>query len=144
MEATVATILSRKGSNVITVIAEDNLASVANVLNRNRIGACPVVGRRGNVIGMISERDIVRKIAEAGDAALHLSVSDAMTSDVRVCGATDKVSQLMEVMTSIRARHLPVVSHGDLIGIISIGDVVKQRLEEAEEEVDALRSYIAS
>ena len=144
MDATVSMILSRKGSNVVTVIAEDSLASVADTLTQHRIGACPVLSRSGEVEGMISERDIVTAIAREGAAALNRPVRDVMARNVLTCSPSDRIGRIMERMTAERVRHLPVVMQGELQGIVSIGDVVKERLEEAELEVDALRTYIGS
>jgi CBS domain-containing protein len=126
------------------VVSDLTIASVADVLTRNRIGATPVADQNGRLIGIISERDIIHGLAEYGDAVLGLPVERLMTRDVVTCSLEDPIVGLMEVMTNRRIRHLPVVENGRLRGIVSIGDVVKQRLAEAQFELDELRRYISS
>ena len=99
-------------------------------------------GAGGRLAGILSERDIVRAIAEHGAAALKLPVSQVMTRNVATCGEDDTIANIMERMTAGKFRHLPVVAKGQLIGLVSIGDVVKQRVEEIEQESEALRDYI--
>jgi CBS domain-containing protein len=144
MPKRVATVLESKGHNVVTVTPSETVASVVNVLARNRIGAVPVLGPDGSLAGIISERDIIRGMSQYGAAALALAVDRLMTREVKTCAPDDQIIELMETMTLQRFRHLPVLRNGALIGIVSIGDVVKQRLEEAQSELEALRSYIAS
>jgi CBS domain-containing protein len=144
MTTTVLDVLKHKGDSVVTVVADQTIASVVGVLTRNKIGAAPVADRDGQLIGIISERDIIRGLAESGDEVLALAVDRLMTREVVTCSLQDSVVWLMEVMTNQRIRHLPVVQNGRLRGIVSIGDVVKQRLAEAQFELDELRRYITS
>ncbi|MBX9778043.1 MAG: CBS domain-containing protein [Xanthobacteraceae bacterium] len=139
---TVKTILSTKGSEVITIAPAATLEEAIAVLARNRIGAVVVVGPEQRVIGILSERDVVRALSEHGASALKQPLSQTMTRVVVTCGETDTVSDLMERMTHGRFRHIPVLEQDRLIGIISIGDVVKQRLGEMERESEQLRGYI--
>ena len=138
----VADILKTKGSNVVTSGADETVAATARLLNLKRIGAVVVCDAPGKVIGVISERDIIRGIAVNGQRALDMRVRDLMTSDVTVCKPTDTIAEVMQVMTLGRFRHLPVIEHGKLQGMISIGDVVKNRLEEADSEARSLRDYV--
>lgn len=144
MTTTVLDVLKHKGDSVVTVVADQTIASVVGVLTRNKIGAAPVADRDGQLIGIISERDIIRGLGESGDEVLALAVDRLMTREVVTCSLQDSVVWLMEVMTNQRIRHLPVVQNGRLRGIVSIGDVVKQRLAEAQFELDELRRYITS
>ena len=139
---TVKTILSTKGSEVITIAPNATLEEAIAVLNKHRIGAVVVLGAEQRVIGILSERDIVRALAERGAAAVKEPLAQTMTRVVVTCGEADTVSELMERMTRGRFRHIPVVEQDRLIGIISIGDVVKQRLGEMERESEQLRDYI--
>ena len=138
----VADILKTKGSNVVTSSADETVAATAQLLNLKRIGAVVVCDAPGKVIGVISERDIIRGIALNGQRALDMRVGDLMTSDVVVCKPTDTIAGVMQVMTLGRFRHLPVIEDGKLRGIISIGDVVKNRLEETDLEARSLRDYV--
>jgi CBS domain-containing protein len=143
MEARVSAVLKQKGDRVVTVTPQQTIASVVEVLNRNRIGAMPVMSDDGHLVGMISERDIIRGLAEHADL-LTLPVERLMTREVEICSFEDRLVEIMQVMTNQRIRHLPVIQNGALCGIISIGDVVKQRLEEVQSEVEELKSYIRS
>jgi CBS domain-containing protein len=138
----VATILKTKGSNVVTVAPGDTVAHALSVLEAHEIGAVVVSADRTRVEGILSERDIVRELARQGAAILDCKVGEMMTREVYVCEPDDTVAELMSQMTERRIRHLPVVVEGRLQGIISIGDVVKNRLGEVESEKDALREYI--
>ena len=138
----VADIIKVKGSNVVTTAADETVAATARLLNVKRIGAIVVCDAHGKVIGVISERDIIGGIAIDGQRALDMRVRDLMTSKVISCKPTDTISEVMKVMTERRFRHLPVIEDGELRGIISIGDVVKNRLEETELEARALRDYV--
>ena len=144
MAATVSDILRHKGYRVVTVAPDHSIASVVELLTGNRIGATPVVDENGRLLGIISERDIIRGLAEYGDAVLALAADRLMTREVISCSLGDPIVGLMEVMTNRRIRHLPVVKDGTLRGIVSIGDVVKQRLAEAQFELDELRRYITN
>ena len=139
---TVKTILSVKGSEVITIGPTATLEEAIATLARNRIGALVVLGADQRVIGILSERDIVRALSEHGAGALKQPLAQTMTRVVVSCCEADTVSDLMERMTRGRFRHIPVLEQERLVGIISIGDVVKQRLGEMERESEALRDYI--
>lgn len=138
----VKTILSEKGATVATIEPTANLADAARILAERRIGALVVTGAGERVVGIISERDIVRALARDGAAALKLPLTEVMTRKVVTCTGEDTISMLMERMTAGKFRHLPVVEAERLVGIVSIGDVVKMRLSEMELEQSALRDYI--
>ncbi len=137
-------ILAEKGNNVITISPGSSLGDAARVLAQHRIGAVVVVGTDDRIIGILSERDIVRRVGEEGAAALERSVSEAMSTSVKTCNEQSTVNEVMTIMTRGRFRHLPVEQDGNLVGIISIGDVVKRRIEEVEREADEIRNYIAT
>jgi len=140
----VATILTDKGATVATIDTEATLADAAAELRLRGVGAL-VVSRDGrHILGIISERDLVRRLAERGDAALHETVDAVMTREVYTCSPSDSSEELMAVMTERRTRHLPVVVDGVLAGIVSIGDIVKARLTELEMETRAMHEYIAT
>jgi CBS domain-containing protein len=139
---TVKAILARKGNDIVTIEPTATLAAAAKLLAERRIGAVLVLGIEGRVAGILSERDIVRALAERGAAMLEQRVEQMMTRKVFTCTESDTVGQVMEQMTAGKFRHVPVVDQGRLIGIISIGDVVKYRLHEIENESNALREYI--
>lgn len=144
MATKVSAVLESKGRKVVTVAPRDTVASLVKVLSVNRIGAAPVVNGDGRLAGIISERDVIRGMAQHGDSVTALPVERLMTTEVRTCSPEDAIVELMEVMTLQRIRHLPVVRNGALEGIVSIGDVVKQRLEEVQSEAEDLRRYIRS
>ena len=136
-------ILRSKGTNVVTANPSATVASIVQRLHQKRIGAI-VVTENGRVLGMISERDVVRGLADHGPAILDRQVADLMTRTVHSCSRDDSVKHLMSEMTRKRIRHLPVIDDGVLCGIVSIGDVVKNRLDEVEMEANVLRdAYIA-
>ena len=139
---TVKAILSAKGSEVHTIEPTTNLAAAAKLLAERKVGALVVTGADRRVIGIVSERDLVQELAAHGAASLDLPLTDIMTRKVMTCSASDTISSLMERMTDGKFRHIPVVDQGRLVGIISIGDVVKHRLQEMEHEQSALRDYI--
>jgi CBS domain-containing protein len=139
---TVKAIVSRKGGDVTTIEPTATLAAAVKLLAEHRIGAVVITGADRQVTGILSERDIVRAFAASGPAALDQQVGQVMTRKVMTCSEAETVSSLMERMTQGKFRHLPVVERGRLAGIISIGDVVKYRLEEMEKESSALREYI--
>jgi CBS domain-containing protein len=139
----VAAILKYKGRAVITVPPTITLVEAARRLAHRRIGALVVVGARGEIDGIVSERDIIRVLSEQGAECLQRPVAEAMTRQVVTCRETDTLDELMAMMTARRFRHLPVVTDGDLVGIISIGDVVKHHVAEIEMEATAMRDYIA-
>jgi CBS domain-containing protein len=135
-------ILAAKGSDVVATRADATIAEVAKLLREKRIGAVVVVDRAGKLSGIISERDIARGLAGHGAKLQDLKVRDLMTADVITCSPEDGVQKLMQIMTEGRVRHLPVVKDDKLLGIISIGDVVKHRLQELENETHMLQDYI--
>jgi CBS domain-containing protein len=137
----VATILKAKGYNVVTASPGMTLAEAARLLSEKRIGALVIMQGR-QMLGILSERDIVKTVAYAGAEALERSVRDVMTSRVVTCSLNDSVDELMDEMTDRRFRHMPVVEDGELVGIVSIGDVVKHRIAETIMESEALRFYI--
>jgi len=139
----VAAILKQKGRAVTTASPSMTLLDLAGKLASKRIGAIVVVGARGEVSGILSERDIVRSLSELGPECLKKPVSESMTRQVVTCQETDTLDELMAMMTARRFRHLPVVTDGALVGIISIGDVVKHHVAEVEMEATAMRDYIA-
>jgi CBS domain-containing protein len=143
MATHVSGVLKDKGHRVVTVAPNQTVASVANVLTLNKIGAAPVMDEKNRLVGIISERDIIRGLSEHADEALTLPVEQLMTRQVRTCSPEDPLVGIMGVMTLQRIRHLPVIHDGALYGIISIGDVVKQRLDEVQFEVEELRRYIS-
>jgi CBS domain-containing protein len=141
----VSDILGSKGNAVTTIRPEAKISTVVRRLKLEGIGAMVVSEDSVQVVGIISERDIVRGLAEDGADLLEKRVLDLMTSPVKTCTLDAKIKEIMAVMTRSRIRHLPVVEDSRLVGIISIGDVVKNRLEEVELEADVLRdAYIAS
>ena len=140
---TVEWIINEKGRAVVTASAEASLAKIAATLAEKRIGAVVIV-ERGAIKGIVSERDIVRAIVKHGGEALAMPVSDWMTAKVVTCRPHDTIDDVMQKMTSGRFRHLPVMENGKLAGIVSIGDVVKKRIEEVEREADQIREYIAT
>jgi CBS domain-containing protein len=138
----VKTILAAKGGDTVCIEPTADLAAAARLLGARRIGAVLIRGAGGRLAGILSERDIVRAISEHGADALTLPVNKVMTRNVTTCGEDDDIASIMERMTAGKFRHMPVVSKGELIGVVSIGDVVKQRVEEIERESEALRDYI--
>jgi CBS domain-containing protein len=140
---TIAAILKHKGHAIATAAPEDTVGAVCRILAEHKIGALPVLDERGHIAGMLSERDIVRALAAHGPLALEMSASQLMTRTIRTAVPATSVVQAMELMTEGRFRHLPVVEAGKLIGIVSIGDVVKARIDDAEQTVDSLRAYVA-
>jgi CBS domain-containing protein len=139
---TVKAILDAKGTNVVTIEPTADIAAAATLLAQHRIGAVLVHGPDHRVAGILSERDIVRAVAERGSAALQEPVGQVMTRKVVTCTPSDTVCAIMEWMTEGKFRHVPVLDGGRLAGVISIGDVVKHRLHEMESESAALRDYI--
>lgn len=139
----VATILQSKGRDVHTVTADETVSAVVDKLARLRIGALVVSSDGRTVQGIVSERDIVRGLAEKGSDLLSEPVASLMTSRVRTCSPHETGREVLGLMTERRMRHVPVLENGELCGLVSIGDVVKSRLDEVTHEADALREYIA-
>jgi CBS domain-containing protein len=140
----VASILADKGRSVVTAKAGTSIPEIAQVLKSKKIGAAVVVDDGEHVVGIISERDLVHGLARHGARLLDMHVGDLMTRDVVTCSVDLDIDGVMKEMTNSRIRHLPVVDGGRLAGIISIGDVVKHRLDELEDEADQLKRYIAT
>jgi CBS domain-containing protein len=140
----VSDILSQKGGLVYSVRPETTVAEVARHLSMRRIGSVLVLDDQDTVVGVVSERDLVREIARHGAAALDMVARQVMTCEVVTCDPDDSIDEVMASMTSGRFRHLPVVRHGELLGIVSIGDVVKARLSETRAEAEALKAYIVA
>jgi len=138
----VADILTVKGDDVISVTPDTNIVEVSKILKAKRIGAILVM-KGDSIAGIISERDIVRGLPDYGEKILNMPVSDLMTKKVTTCSSDASIDQIMEMMTEGRIRHLPVVDNGKLAGFISVGDVVKTRVEELVAEEGQLRSYVS-
>ncbi len=137
-------ILRDKGRDVITIAEDSTLSEAARLLARRRIGAVLVRGADGTICGILSERDVVRAVSEFSVQALAQSVAAHMTRDVVSCRESDSIEDLMETMTRRRFRHMPVIEENRLTGIVSIGDVVKTRIEETVREAETLREYIVA
>lgn len=140
----VSTILAEKGSKVVTAKPGDSLLDIACILRQNGIGCIVISNGKDDIAGIVSERDLVRAIAEYGQDILTSPVSDHMTRKVYSCKKSDTIDAIMAAMTDGRFRHMPVVENSKLVGVISIGDVVRLRIAEAELEASAMRSYIAT
>lgn len=137
-------ILSIKGRDIVSIDPQRSVGEAARLLSERRIGALLVVDGNRPVSGIISERDIVRAVASQGASALDEPISRFMTQQVVTCTGETAINDIMELMTQRKFRHIPVVEEGSLVGIISIGDVVKLRLEEVEAETQAIKEYIAT
>jgi CBS domain-containing protein len=140
-------ILYGKGREVATIGPDASVAEAVALLREHNVGALVVVDTESQIAGILSERDIVRALAEdtAGETGiLERQVSDLMTSEVATCGSRSSVNELMRIMTDRRIRHVPVVDDGALSGIVSIGDVVKSRIGELETEAGTLHDYLSS
>jgi CBS domain-containing protein len=140
----VKNILEEKGSDIVAIGADATVSEAARLLARRRIGAVVVRDEAGMLCGILSERDVVRAVADGSVAALARPLGEYMTRAVATCGLQDTVEDLMEMMTVGRFRHVPVLDDGMICGIVSIGDVVKTRIEETELEATSLRAYISA
>jgi CBS domain-containing protein len=138
---TIRTILTTKGADVVTVRSDVEVGAVVKLLANKRIGAIPIVDH-GTIKGIFSERDLIYALAHDGDAVLKRPVSDFMTSPAMTVAPETSVLEALSLMTRRRMRHLPVVDGGNLIGFVSIGDLVKHRIDLAEAEASVLRDYI--
>jgi CBS domain-containing protein len=138
----VKSILATKGGDVVSIEPTATLETAVHKLAEHRIGALLVLGPDQRVVGILSERDVVRVLAERGVSVLGEPLSKVMTRKVVTCGHSDTVAAIMELMTTGKFRHVPVVEQDRVVGVISIGDVVKYRLREIEDESTALRDYI--
>lgn len=134
-------ILAAKGTDVFVIAPDHTIAGLAKDLTAQQIGAA-VVREAGYVVGVVSERDIVRAMANKGTECVGLQVREAMTKEVVSCTSDTPIDEVMNLMTERRIRHLPVLDGGRLAGIVSIGDVVKSRIQTAEREATQLREYI--
>ncbi|RFC64843.1 MULTISPECIES: CBS domain-containing protein [Mesorhizobium] len=141
---TVKSILEEKGHQVLTLGPNDKLSEAVRVLAEHRVGALVITNGDRKIVGILSERDIVRSIAKSGAAALNQTVREVMTPKVNICNENHTINDVMEIMTRGRFRHLPVEKNGMLDGIVSIGDVVKRRIEDVEREAEQIRNYIAT
>jgi CBS domain-containing protein len=140
----VSMILEAKGRNVVTIGAKATIGEAVDELASRKIGAIVVVEGIDRIVGIISERDVVRAVAKKGTDVLSESVGSIMTREVMTCADSETINEVMTRMTRGRFRHLPVAKQGRLTGIISIGDVVKARIEEVEREAEEMRAYIAT
>jgi CBS domain-containing protein len=138
----VSTLLKGKGGDVATISENRTIADALSILRERRIGALVVTGLTGPLVGIFSERDVVRALAEKGPIALEDKIQDFMSSPVTTCTPATSVEELMGMMTAERIRHVPVLDNGALTGVISIGDVVKSRFEELEREKKELLDYV--
>jgi CBS domain-containing protein len=138
----VGQIIRRKGGDIAGVAPETPITDVAAMLKDRGIGAAVVLGPDGKLAGIVSERDIVHALADHDGAVADLTAADLMTTDVQTCKPAHEINDVMRVMTQKRFRHLPVMDGGTLIGVISIGDAVKSRIEELENERNALESFV--
>jgi len=141
---TVQSILDGKAGGVISVSPEENVTALVKVLSDARVGAAVVTDDSGRLVGIASERDVVRMLGRHGLSAMTMRVSDMMTAKVKTCEPTDTIDTLMAQMTEGRFRHMPVMSEGRVIGVVSIGDVVKRRLNDLEFEAEQLKQYITA
>ncbi len=137
-------ILHNKGPKVISIRPGLTLSDAASALHHHRIGAVVVADEQTALLGILSERDIVRAIAERGAVALSETIADNMTRDVVVCTGQATLIEVLELMTNRKFRHMPVVENGSLLGLISIGDIVKYRIAQIEAEREEMRDYIAT
>ncbi|GAB5458760.1 MAG: CBS domain-containing protein [Henriciella sp.] len=140
----IKTILNEKGGVVTTITAEATLAEAASLLDQKRIGAVVAVDSKGGLIGVLSERDIVRRFARNGGATVDMTVADAMTRGVITATPSETLDTCLGRMTDRRIRHLPIVDDGELLGIISIGDLVKHKIDSVLAEAEAMTAYIKS
>jgi CBS domain-containing protein len=131
-----------KRGDVVTIQPTADLSAAVKLLAEQRIGVVVILGADHRIVGILSERDIVRVLAEHGPTVLNEPVGQVMTRDVKTCSVNDTIESLMGRMTTGKFRHMPVVEQGKLIGIVSIGDVVKNRVEEIEHEAEVLRDYV--
>lgn len=138
-----ASILKQKGRDVSHVAPAATIASIAELLARRGIGAVLVCDAAHHLVGVVSERDIVRCLALHGEGVLQMAADQVMTRDPRTVAPTTTVPEAMSIMTEGRFRHLPVIENGQLVGIVSIGDIVKARISEQDQEVDSLRAYVS-
>ena len=140
----VAEILRAKGAEVVTIVQTETVEAAAKVLREKKFGSLTVRDRSGKLAGIITERDIIRAVADKGASGLTYKVEDFMTREVRTCKTSASIKEVMELMALRRIRHVPVVENGELLGMISSNDVVKYRLEERAAEVAVMRDVARS
>jgi CBS domain-containing protein len=141
---TIAKILNGKGGNIVSISPTQTLQEAAKTLTARKVGAIVALDSGGGLAGILSERDIVRICADQGSGAMSKLVSDAMTKDVLTATPQDGIDAAMARMTDRRIRHLPVLQGGQLVGVVSIGDLVKAKIDETLADADAMRAYIAT
>lgn len=141
---TVRKILEEKGRDVFSMHPDAALVEAAQAMAQKRIGALVLIGDGGELAGVLSERDIVRMVGTRGPHCLNDRIGSVMTVEVVTCSEETTVNEVMEIMTRKRFRHLPVIKGGELVGMVSIGDIVKRRIEDAEREAEEMRSYISA
>ena len=139
----VSNLLATKGREVSTISQERSVTDAIALLKERGIGALVVTGQQAPLVGILSERDVVRALAVSGEKALKLKVSQLMSHDVVTCSESTELNELMTTMTDRRIRHVPVVDDGHLVGLVSIGDIVKARLDELEHEKKDLLDYVS-
>jgi len=144
MSMIIRQILDRKGWSVVALKRRELVPFVAKFLTENKIGAAPVVDENGRILGMLSERDIMRLVGEMGNEICRQTAEDIMTPLVATCTPEDTVTHVMGIMTGLRCRHIPVLEGGVLRGLVSIGDLVKSQLAEDEFEISSMRAYITA
>lgn len=142
MAVQVSVILERKGNDVVTIRPDAMLLAAAESMSKHNIGALVVSPDDKTVVGIVSERDLVRDLARLGTGAVKRTVADIMSTDVATCGPDATVDDLMAAMSERRIRHVPILDDDALAGIVSIGDVVKMRLDELEVEKESLEQYV--
>lgn len=140
---TIATILDKKGRDVFSLQPDTSLRTIVELLSEKKIGVV-LLAEDGVLKGILSERDVVRALSASGSAALEDSASVHMTCAVKTCTESDTIVSVMAQMTSGRFRHMPVLEGGKIVGLVSIGDVVKHRIEQTEKEAEDMRAYIAA
>jgi len=141
---TIKSILRHKGEDVFSVGPGDDVTGIAQALAQHRIGAALVRDLDGKVLGIVSERDIVRAVARDGTVALSRTARDLMTAELVTVSPATGIAEGLALMTQHRCRHLPVMEHGRLAGMVSIGDLVKARIEQAEQEAESLRAFVTA
>ncbi|MBR0670786.1 CBS domain-containing protein [Neoroseomonas soli] len=141
---TIQAILRQKGSDVFSVGPGEDAVTIAQTLSQHRIGAALVRDAEGKVLGIVSERDIVRAVAREGTAALAHTARDLMTSELITVRASTHIAEAFALVTTHRCRHLPVIEEERLLGMVSIGDLVKARIEQAEQEAESLRAFVTA
>jgi len=141
---TVAHIIKEKGNRIVSVEQGDSIMSACKTLAQQKVGCVLVMDESGALAGVLSERDVARNLPHYGPALVDMPVLTIMTANVITCDYHDSIARVMELMTSKRIRHLPVMDDGNLCGMVSIGDVVKQKIAQAEAEAESLKEYIAT